>query len=143
MCSWRTSWSFDAEPRQRPEHRNGWRKRWREMAQALDFFRRSPGLLGSVTLLSLAVQLPSARVLVESDAPVLAPQPWRGRQNEPAYVTVTAETLAEVRANIKEAFAGVFEAMQDESSAEPGTGVDRQGSAPVHSRLRRARARED
>jgi len=35
----------------------GWQKRWHEMADALAFYRRSPRLLGSATLLSLAVQL--------------------------------------------------------------------------------------
>lgn len=36
------------------------------------------------------------QVMIESDAPVLAPQPWRGRRNEPAYVRSTLETLAAV-----------------------------------------------
>jgi len=41
-------------------------------------------------------QLPLDRVLVETDCPYLAPQPWRGKVNEPAYVTATAATLAQL-----------------------------------------------
>lgn len=45
----------------------------------------------------VAATVPADRLLTESDAPVLAPQPWRGRRNEPAHVTATCETLATVR----------------------------------------------
>lgn len=38
--------------------------------------------------------VPADRVLVETDAPVIPPQPWRGKRNEPAYVVATAEMLA-------------------------------------------------
>jgi TatD DNase family protein len=48
-------------------------------------------------LREVAGLIPIDRLLVESDAPVLAPQPWRGRRNEPSYVTATARTLAESR----------------------------------------------
>jgi TatD DNase family protein len=44
-----------------------------------------------------AARLPDELVLVETDAPYLAPQPVRGKPNEPAYVVSTAEALAEVR----------------------------------------------
>ena len=37
------------------------------------------------------------RVLIETDAPYLAPIPNRGKRNEPAYVIHVAETLAHVR----------------------------------------------
>jgi TatD DNase family protein len=44
-----------------------------------------------------AAKLPDELVLVETDAPYLAPQPVRGKPNEPAHVVATARTVAEVR----------------------------------------------
>ena len=40
---------------------------------------------------------PADRILVETDAPYLAPVPFRGKRNESAYVVRTAERLAELR----------------------------------------------
>lgn len=44
-----------------------------------------------------ATQVPADRLLVETDCPYLAPQPVRGRTNEPAYVVHTVTALAQVR----------------------------------------------
>jgi TatD DNase family protein len=44
-----------------------------------------------------AAEVPADRLLVETDAPFLAPQPVRGKPNQPANVVATAERLAEVR----------------------------------------------
>jgi len=41
--------------------------------------------------------LPIDKILIETDAPFLAPVPYRGRRNEPAYVVETARALAELR----------------------------------------------
>ena len=41
--------------------------------------------------------VPLDRLLVETDAPYLAPVPMRGKQNEPAYVLYVAEKVAELR----------------------------------------------
>ncbi|MEP7086343.1 MAG: TatD family hydrolase [Gemmatimonadota bacterium] len=51
----------------------------------------------SWTDLALLRAIPDDRVLVESDAPYLAPVPQRGKRNEPALVVRTIERLAEVR----------------------------------------------
>jgi TatD DNase family protein len=52
-------------------------------------FRRSDELR------DIARDVPLDRLLVETDAPFLAPQPFRGKRNEPAYVKETARVLAE------------------------------------------------
>lgn len=49
----------------------------------------------SEELRAIARTIPHDRLLVETDAPYLAPQPHRGRRNEPSYVVETAKTLAE------------------------------------------------
>ena len=48
-------------------------------------------------LRAIAGALPSDRILVETDAPYLAPGRHRGKRNEPAFVTETAKVLAETR----------------------------------------------
>jgi len=46
-------------------------------------------------LRAIARDIPHDRLLVETDAPYLAPMPFRGKRNEPAYVAHTAHVLAE------------------------------------------------
>jgi TatD DNase family protein len=48
-------------------------------------------------LRAIAKGLPSDRILVETDAPYLAPGPYRGKRNEPAFVAETARVLAETQ----------------------------------------------
>ena len=48
-------------------------------------------------LREVAQHAPLDRILVETDCPYLPPQPWRGKRNEPAYVVVTAQQLADTR----------------------------------------------
>jgi TatD DNase family protein len=48
-------------------------------------------------LRAIAAGLPADRILVETDAPYLAPGRFRGKRNEPAYVVETAKVLAETR----------------------------------------------
>jgi TatD DNase family protein len=52
---------------------------------------------GSSELREAAARLPDELVLVETDAPYLAPQTLRGKPNEPAYVVDTARVVAEQR----------------------------------------------
>jgi len=51
----------------------------------------------SEDLRAIAAGLPADRILVETDAPYLAPGRNRGKRNEPAYVVETAKTLAQIR----------------------------------------------
>ena len=51
----------------------------------------------STTIQAVAASAPADRILVETDAPFLAPIPLRGQTNEPAFVTHTARFVAELR----------------------------------------------
>ena len=48
-------------------------------------------------LRSIAAAVPEDRILIETDAPYLAPVPYRGKRNEPALIVHVAEELARVR----------------------------------------------
>jgi TatD DNase family protein len=52
----------------------------------------------AVDLRLAATQVPADRILAETDCPYLAPQPVRGKRNEPAYVVHTIAALAQARA---------------------------------------------
>ena len=51
----------------------------------------------SEALRAIAAELPADRILVETDAPYLAPGKFRGKRNEPSYVVETAKVLAQTR----------------------------------------------
>jgi TatD DNase family protein len=51
----------------------------------------------SAPIREAATIIPDDRVMVETDSPYLAPEPYRGKRNEPAYVTRTLEMLANLR----------------------------------------------
>src|SRR4029077_9932925 len=51
----------------------------------------------SQALRDIAAELPADRILVETDAPYLAPGKFRGKRNEPSYVVETAKVLAQTR----------------------------------------------
>ncbi len=51
----------------------------------------------SQSIRDIAAELPADRIMVETDAPYLAPGQFRGKRNEPAYVVETAKVLAQTR----------------------------------------------
>lgn len=76
---------------------------WEDARRALDLdFKIS--FSGIVTfnsardLQEVAKKVPSTHILIETDSPYLAPVPFRGKANQPAYVVHVAEKLAELRA---------------------------------------------
>ncbi len=53
-------------------------------------------------LLEAAEYLPLERILLETDCPYLAPEPYRGRRNQSAYIDLVAERLAQIKGITKE-----------------------------------------
>ena len=78
---------------------------------------------------------PGDRLLVETDAPYLAPEPHRGRPNEPAYVARTAQVLAETLGMTPEALARLttanFFALFDKAARAPEPGADAPGAGAL------------
>jgi len=75
-------------------------RRLAERALALGGYVSFSGILTfpkSQELREIARSVPEERLLVETDAPYLAPVPFRGKRNEPGYVPHTARILAETR----------------------------------------------
>ena len=75
----------------------------REMAEralAMGFYISFSGILtfrNAEDLRAVAREIPLDRLLIETDSPYLAPVPYRGRTNRPAYVVEVARQLAELR----------------------------------------------
>jgi len=70
-------------------------------------------------LRAAAAEVPEDRILAETDSPYLAPQPRRGRPNEPANVVHTVTELAAVRRVTAEALAARIDANADEAFSLP------------------------
>jgi TatD DNase family protein len=71
-----------------------------EQAIELGFFISFSGIVTfkkAVELQEVAVRVPADRLLIETDCPYLAPIPYRGKRNEPAYVVEVARQLAALR----------------------------------------------
>jgi TatD DNase family protein len=68
----------------------------------------------------IAAEAPEDRLLVETDAPFLAPIPHRGKRNEPAFTAHTATVLASIRGKPLEALAPVLEANTNRLFAKLG-----------------------
>ncbi len=79
-----------------------------EAALAMGGYLSFSGILTfprSTELRAIARDVPAERLLVETDAPYLAPVPYRGKRNEPGWVAHTAKVLAEVRGMTPDAMA--------------------------------------
>jgi TatD DNase family protein len=72
---------------------------WEMAKQALEmnFYISFSGIItfkNATTIQEVAKQIPLERILIETDSPYLAPNPHRGKSNEPAFVRYTAEYIA-------------------------------------------------
>jgi TatD DNase family protein len=74
-----------------------------EMAQAamaMNFYISFSGIVtfkNAMSLKDVAIRLPLERMLIETDSPFLAPVPFRGKTNQPAFVKYVAEEIARLR----------------------------------------------
>ncbi len=72
-----------------------------EESLALGFYISFSGIITfkkADELREVVKQVPLERILVETDAPWLAPLPYRGKRNEPSYVVYTAQMVAQLKA---------------------------------------------
>lgn len=88
---------------------------WQVARRALDlgFYISFSGIVtfkSAHELKEVATKVPLDRMLVETDSPYLAPVPFRGKTNQPAYVRHTAEYIAELRGDTLE---NIFSATTD------------------------------
>ena len=75
---------------------------------AIGFYLSFSGIVtfkSAATLREAVAIVPADRLLAETDAPYLAPEPYRGKVNEPAFVARTVEVLARLRASDRAALA--------------------------------------
>ncbi|PIE43072.1 MAG: hydrolase TatD [Gammaproteobacteria bacterium] len=71
-----------------------------EQALALGFYISFSGIItfkNAQELRDLVVNIPMDRMLIETDSPYLAPMPYRGKSNEPAYVVEVARQVAQIQ----------------------------------------------
>ena len=83
---------------------------WETAKQALDlnFYISFSGIVtfaNAKELKQVATRVPLDRLLVETDSPYLAPVPYRGKPNQPAYVRHVAQHIAELRGESLETIA--------------------------------------
>jgi TatD DNase family protein len=79
-----------------------------EAALALGFYISISGIVtfrNAEDLRAIVRDVPLERLLVETDAPYLAPVPYRGKRNEPAFVAATAAAVADLKGIEPEALA--------------------------------------
>jgi TatD DNase family protein len=72
-----------------------------QRALALGFYISFSGIVtfkNAAAVKEVAQRTPLNRILIETDSPYLAPTPYRGKLNQPAYVRYVAEEIARLRA---------------------------------------------
>ncbi len=90
-----------------------------EMARSMAKLRFSIGITGPVTyhnaqeLQAVVTSMPLECLLIETDAPYLPPQAYRGKRNEPANVRIVAEKIAELKDQPVELVASITTAAAD------------------------------
>lgn len=75
-------------------------KDFAEAVKKLGFYISASGIItfkSAADICEVFKSYPLDKILLETDSPYLAPIPYRGKENEPAYVVKTAEKLAEIR----------------------------------------------
>lgn len=85
---------------------------WEMAQQAIEmgFYISFSGIVtfkNASALREVARRVPDERILIETDAPYLAPVPYRGQQNQPAYVVEVAKHLASIRGQSVEEIAKI------------------------------------
>jgi TatD DNase family protein len=83
-----------------------------EHAMNLGFYISFSGIVtfnNARELREVARSVPLGQILIETDSPYLAPEPHRGRTNEPSYVRLVAERVAELKS-------ASFESVAEETS---------------------------
>lgn len=81
-----------------------------EQALALGFYISFSGIVtfkNASALREVAKKVPDDRLLIETDAPYLAPVPFRGEENQPAFVVEVAKHLASIRGQSVEKIAQI------------------------------------
>lgn len=71
-----------------------------DFALSIGFYISASGIItfkNSDPLREIFKKVPNNKLLIETDSPFLAPTPYRGKRNEPAYVVNTAKVLAELK----------------------------------------------
>ncbi|MDR1524210.1 MAG: TatD family hydrolase [Tannerella sp.] len=80
---------------------------WDKISKLSSFYIGIGGIVTfkNNTLAETLRHIPVERILLETDAPYLAPVPYRGKRNEPAYITKTADKVAECYKTTREEIA--------------------------------------
>ncbi|WP_461211458.1 TatD family hydrolase [Desulfocurvus sp. DL9XJH121] len=81
-------------------HCFGGEERWMRRVVDNGWYLSIPGAVtwkGMDELREAVAAAPLERLVLETDSPFLAPDPWRGKRNEPAFIGFTAQAVAEVR----------------------------------------------